>query len=131
MRSAVLAALFVVACAQSSVPEKSSLAADLRAAGLKVEDAGQVEQPFFGVPAHVYVVEGGDVQVYQFASEDAAASEAAKVAPNGGTIGTSSVHWMAPPHFFRRGATIVNYLGDNKRVLAELERLLGPQFAGQ
>jgi hypothetical protein len=38
---------------------------------------------------------------------------------------------MAPPHFFRRSATIVNYLGENPRVLAELQRLFGPQFAGQ
>lgn len=132
MRYATILALsLVLACAQNSVSQGGSLADDLRAAGLRVEDAGQVEQPFFSVPAHVYRVEGGDVQVYEFPSEEVASAEAAKVAPSGMTIGTSSMHWMAPPHFFRRGRTIVNYLGDDARVLAELERLMGKQFAGR
>ena len=137
-RSLALAvvAVFLAGCAQNTASnggarQSSSVAEELRAAGLRVEDAGQVEQPFFPVPAHVWLVEGGDVQVYQFASEDAAAAEAGKVSANGSTIGTSSMHWMAPPHWFRRGPTIVNYLGENARVLAELERLMGRQFAGQ
>lgn len=125
----LLAVLLLAGCTTSNAPQ--TIDDELRAAGLKVEDAGEVEQPFFPVPAHVYVVEGGDVQVYQFDSETTAAAEAAKVSANGMTIGTSSMHWMAPPHFFRRGATIVNYIGENRRVLAELERLMGRQFAGQ
>ena len=135
-QAAALALVVFLACTQNttstSAPvQQSSLADELRAAGLKVDDAGEVEQPFFPVPAHVYVVEGGDVQVYTFASDEVAESEAKKVSPNGSTIGTSSMHWMAPPHWFRRGSTIVNYLGSNAKVLAELERLMGKQFAGQ
>ena len=137
MRYATVLFIAALACSQTSTstttaPSSSpSIADELHAAGLKVEDAGEVEQPFFPVVSHVYVVEGGDVQVYQFASEEAATEHAAKVSPTGSTIGTSSMHWMAPPHWFRRGSTIVNYLGSNAKVLAELERLMGKQFAGQ
>lgn len=126
-----LSALVLLVACTASQPAAPPLADELRAAGLQVEDAGQVEQPFFPVPAHVYIVEGGDVQVYQFESEEAAQTHAAKVSPNGSSIGTSAMHWMAPPHWFRRRATIVNYLGDNPKVLAALERLMGPQFAGR
>ena len=108
----------------------SSLVATLRSAGLSLEDAGMVEQPFFTVPAHVYTVEG-DLQIYEFRSAADAERAAAQVAPNGTSIGTSQVSWMAAPHFFRKDRLVVNYLGSSPKVLAELERNLGAQFAGQ
>ena len=111
----------------SSAPVVSAL----RAAGLEVRDAGIVEQPFFSVPAHVYVVEESDLQLYAFPTAADAERAAAQVAPSGSPIGTSSVSWMAPPHFFRKDNLIVNYIGTSERVLSELRRLLGPQFAGR
>ena len=136
MRSLAFLALLAVACApvatqsDSAAAARKSIADELRAAGQRVEDMGPIEQTFFSVPARVYRVEGDDLQVYEYASEEAAAADAAKVQPNG-AIGTSMPHWIAPPHFFRRGSTLVIYLGTNTRVLADLERLMGKQFAGQ
>lgn len=121
----------VADAAATSAPPATSLAADLRAAGLTVEDAGTVEQPFFGVPASVFRVDGNDVQVYEFDSAAAAEKAAADVAPNGGSIGTAMMSWMAPPHFFRKDRLIVNYLGTSEKTLAALRNLLGPQFAGR
>jgi len=90
-----------------------------------------VEQPFFTVPAHVYVVSGSDLQVYEFASAAEAEEAASRVAPDGGSIGTTMVSWMAPPHFFRKDRLLANYLGTSEKTLAELRRLFGPQFAGR
>ncbi len=109
----------------------ASLAADLRAAGLIVEDKGTVEQPFFSVPARVFTADGNDVQVYEFDSAAAAGKAAADVAPNGGSIGTTMMSWMAPPHFFRKDRLIVNYLGTSEKTLTALRNRLGPQFAGR
>lgn len=120
-----------VASSDGAVTSAASLAAALRATGVTVEDAGMVEQPFFTVPAHVYVVGGEDVQVYEFRTAAEAEQAARQVAPNGGTIGTASMSWMAPPHFFRHDRLIVNYLGRSESTLRALKRLLGPQFAGQ
>lgn len=103
----------------------------LRNAGLAVRDAGAVQQPFFSVPAHVYQIESRDVQIYEFGSPAEAEKAAALVAPDGGSIGTNSMAWMAPPHFFRKDRLVVNYIGTSAKVLTELERLLGPQFAGR
>ena len=122
--------LITVACAPAAQNTQSdSLIDELRAARLRVEDAGPIEQAFFSVPAHVYLVEGNDLQVYRYASDEAAAADAATVSPNG-AIGGAMPLWIAPPHFFRRGNTIAIYLGENPRVLTELERLMGKQFAG-
>jgi hypothetical protein len=116
---------------ESSATSSSPVADELRAAGFAVRDAGMVEQPFFRVPAHVLVVNDEDLQLYEFASAAEAEQAAAQVGANGMTIGTSSMSWMAPPHFFRRDRTIANYLGSNPKLLAELEKMFGPQFAGQ
>lgn len=132
-RLAVLLCALVLACATPTSTASSGAAAladSLRAAGLTVESAGTVEQPFFTVPARVYIVGGEDVQIYEFATAAEAERAAATVGATGSTIGTSSMSWMAPPHFFRKDNLIVNYLGSSEATLRELERLLGKQFAG-
>lgn len=120
-------------CTSAVVPgaNAGTVAEALRAAGLTVRDAGLVEQPFFGVPARVFVAEEEDVQVYEFATAAEAEHAAGLVEPAGGTVGASSIAWMAPPHWFRKDRLVVNYLGSSEKTLAALRRLLGPQFAGQ
>ena len=140
MKRILFALLFLLplGCTAASSPSSgtdssaaTALADQLRAAGLTVEDAGVVEQPFFSVPARVFIVDGNDVQVYAFASASDAERAAAQVGPTGSTIGSSSMSWLAPPHFFRRDTLVVNYLGSSQKTVRELQRLLGPQFAGQ
>lgn len=109
----------------------TTIADTLRKAGLGVTDAGTVQQPFFTVPAHVILVDGNDLQIYEFGTAEKALQAASQVAPNGGSIGTTMMSWMAPPHFFRKERVIANYLGSNEKTLTELQRLFGAQFAGQ
>jgi hypothetical protein len=109
----------------------SSLIDSLRQSGLTLRDAGTVEQAFFVVPARVYVIDDRDLQIYEFATSAQAQDAARQVAPSGSPIGTTMVTWMADPHFFRKDRLIVNYIGTSDRVLGELQRLLGPQFAGR
>lgn len=107
------------------------MADELRAAGLRVEEAGEIEQPFFTRRARVLRVNDDDLQLYEFATAAAAEAAAREVDPSGGSIGTVSMSWMAPPHFFRRGSLIAIYIGRDAETLAVLQRLLGPQFAGR
>lgn len=136
--------LMSLACAPGSTPSKpppagdpdivrdyASLVAHLRSSDLRVEEAGTVEQPFFGVPGRVLRVNGDDVQVFEYPSAQAAESDAAKVNPGGGSIGTTMVTWIAPPHFFRKGRLLVIYLGDQRQVHDVLQGVFGPQFAGR
>ena len=105
--------------------------AALREAGVQVRSSGTVDQPFFPVPAQVYTVDGNDLQLYEFATAADAESAAAEVSPTGSAVGTSMMSWMAPPHFFRKDRVIANYLGSSEKILAELQGVLGPQFAGR
>ncbi len=113
------------------VTDYISLIDNLRQDGATVEPAGELTQPFFSVNGRVIVVNGGDVQVFEYADAAAAEAEAALVSPDGSSIGTSMPFWVAPPHFYRAEKLIVLYIGDSEAVTDVLESALGQQFAGR
>ncbi len=76
-------------------------------------------------------VSGEDVQLFQYAHTAAAEAEAALVSPDGSTVGTSKLHWIGPPHFYKKGKLLVLYVGNNDKVLKALEAVLGRPFAGK
>ncbi len=113
------------------VKDYISLVDSLRATGATVEPAGEMTQPFFSVNGSIIVVNGGDVQVFEYADAIAAEVEAALVSPDGSSVGTTMVRWVAPPHFYRVEKLIVLYVGDSETVTDVLESVLGQQFAGR
>ena len=102
----------------------------LRASGARVKIEQRLEQPFFPVPATILEVDGEGVQVFAFRDARTAREQASRVSPDGRSIGTSQPLWIAPPHFYRRSNLVVLYLGEDEKLLARLERLLGKPFAG-
>lgn len=124
------------ATAEPAVHADPVLSADhlitrLRADGLTVEAVGGLDQPFFSVPGRLIRVAGADVQVFEYASAAEASADAGQIAPDGGSIGTHQVSWLAAPHFYTAGRLIVLYVGDDPAVLAELETVLDPPIAGR
>lgn len=115
----------------STASSYQSLVDHLRAAGLQVEPGGEIEQPFFTAKARVIRIgTTGEAQVYEYANEEQAATDAAKIRSDG-SIGGSMPHWIAPPHFFRRANLLVLYLGSDEITLLELRGFLGNEVAGQ
>ena len=144
IRRMFLFSIFVLLTAETCAPARTmqetsgdssagmsyqSLVDHLRSSGLKVESAGEIEQPFFTPKARVIRIgTTGEAQVYEYHSEKAAEADAAKVNSDG-SIGGSMPHWIAPPHFFRRGTLLVLYLGSDENTLASLRSFLGNEFA--
>lgn len=115
----------------ADITDAEGFMAAVRAAGASVEPAGEVTQPFFSVPGRLVRLNGSDVQLFEYPSAEAAAAEAGRISPDGTTIGgTTSVQWIGPPHFYRRGGLIVLYVGADRNILDLLDRLIGPQIAG-
>ena len=114
-----------------AVEDQATLIAALEAAGATVEMGEQISQAFFSPEGSIIKVNGADVQVFEYESVEAMESEASQVAPDGGSIGTSMVHWVDTPHFYKAGRIIVLYVGSNEEILGLLEQVLGPQFAGR
>ncbi len=119
-----------VPAANAACESADGFAAALRADGAMVEIAEQINQEFFSVPAQRFVVNGEDVQVLAYATENAASQDAARVSADGYEIGTTMVTWITTPHFFQCGKLIVLYVGDGAELLTLLEGHLGAQFAG-
>jgi hypothetical protein len=119
-------------------PARVALVRALGVAGLTVEPeetSGPDLDPF-GVVGYFYTAAGGgSLDVYEFPEDEAAASAAAKVSPDGYQI--CGPGWcmeeftIGPPRWFRRGALLVQYIGSDPAMLAALTGILGPPFAGQ
>lgn len=114
-----------------AVKDYVSLVDALRAKGLTVEPAEKVSQPFFAVEAQTINVNGQTVQVFEYDNEVQMNSDAAKVSPNGSSIGNSMITWVGPPQFYKAGRIIVLYVGKDATVLGALNDVIGPQFAGR
>jgi hypothetical protein len=119
-----------VTTASGPVSDYATMVEALRQRGASVNVMEMIEQPFFSVAAQVIEVDGASIQVFEFDSAAAAEAASADVNASGTAIGTSMVGWIATPHFYRQGSVIVLYVGDDARLIATLQSLLGPQFAG-
>ena len=101
----------------------------LQSAGLSVTEGDQIEQPFFSTPGQILIVNGEDVQVFEYPDSASAENEAATISPSGSPIGTTMVTWVAPPHFYLQDQFIVLYVGDNNDITSALQQNLGEPIA--
>jgi hypothetical protein len=109
----------------------SELIDALHAQGLDAKAGDPLEQPFFSVAGHFINFNEESLQVFEYKSAEAMERDAALVDPDGGSIGTTMVTWVAAPHFYKKGQVIVLYVGDNQELSKMFESILGPQFAGR
>jgi hypothetical protein len=108
-----------------------SLVDALKQSATVAETSESVGQPSFKVPGRIVRVEGEDVQIFEYGDAAAAQADAQLVSADGGQIGTTSILWVAPPHFYRRDRVIALYVGSSVRLLDALRTALGAQFAGR
>lgn len=114
-----------------NVKDYTSLVDNLRKAGAIIDLSGDVSHPFFSVEGWVIKVNGEAVQVFEYPDSGSADSEARLVSADGGTVGTTMIHWVDSPHFYKAGRLIVLYVGSDPAIMSLLESVLGPQFAGR
>ena len=109
----------------------ADLIEQLEATGTTAVETGDVvDQPFFTPVGQVLKVAGQDVQVFVYETVEALKEEATQVGPDGYSIGTTNVAWIAPPRFYATGHVIVLYAGDDAAVMDALDAALGGPFAG-
>ncbi len=104
---------------------------ELRAQGVTAKRREAVSQPFFSVKGRAVAINGESVQVFVYPNTQAAETDASRVSPNGSSVGTSMMSWMAPPHFYRRDNLIALYVGGDTTLIRAMETVLGSQFAGR
>jgi hypothetical protein len=116
---------------RGTITGQATLISELRATGASVEIVGEVDQPFLSVTGTMFKVQGEDVQVFEYSSAAELEAQAGLISRDGTTVGTTKIHWIGSPHFFKQERALVLYVGDDRNVLKSLEAVLGRQFAGQ
>ena len=115
-------------------PETRALASTLQRQGATVTFAEVMlasGHPYFRVRAARYLLNGENLQAFEYESADQTASDASRIGPDGTSIGATQVDWVSDPHFYRSGRLIVLYVGRGATILALLQSVLGPQIAGR
>ncbi|MEW5989003.1 MAG: hypothetical protein AB1791_20450 [Chloroflexota bacterium] len=98
----------------------------LRKAEATVEPAGSLDQAFFTVQGLLVQVNGVEVQVYEYTSEEARLSDSSQIQADGTIVGHSAIRWVAPPHFWAEGRLIVLYVGEDQATIDLFVSLMGP-----
>lgn len=115
----------------AAVSDVDTLIVTLEALGAQVLRGEEIEQPFFSVQAQVLIINGGEVQVFEYDDTLARQTEAGQVGTDGSSVGTTMITWIGKPHFFQTGRILVIYVGEDLGIIEILEDILGEQFAGR
>ena len=70
-------------------------------------------------------LEASDVQVFQYASEEARQVDSDQISVDGSSIGTSMITWIDQPNFWAKDSLIVLYLGTDSVIQSILSGVLG------
>ena len=117
------------------ISDGQALQLTLEAIGAEVEYGEQNKfAERFGVIPTEMLVNGQSVLVYSFAPGTSAEKASETVSANGSTIQNAdgsimSILWIAPPHFYLWGNSILLYIGDDPDMGDVLDSLAG-KFAG-
>jgi hypothetical protein len=97
----------------------------LRRSGAKAERTPSTDGPSLEVPAQVITVDGVDILVYEYASEQDRQAVAGSISVDAATIGGRPVAWPSPPKLWAAGRLIVAYAGTDGGTVLLLNSLLG------
>ena len=74
------------------------------------------------------------IGVYSYKNNKEMEKNAEHISPDGSSFykGKKSmeIEWISKPHFYKKGSIIVNYVGEDEKILDDLKDIFGTQFAG-
>lgn len=96
----------------------------------------EITPAFIGLDGELMTLFGERIEVYVFDSLEDAEAFASGISANGTSIvgpdgSISSVLWIAPPHWYIRGDTILLYVGENLDVIDLLDSIAARRGGGE
>lgn len=93
-----------------------------------------VSQDFLPTTRKRMTINNKVIDIYLFSSNKNMENEARHIDSGGCEYDNGSkainVSWVSYPHFYKKGNIIVQYIGDDKKIMSDLKDILGEQFAG-
>lgn len=97
----------------------------------EIEDA---RQDFLQATRKRMVFDENAIDIYLFKNNKKAEEEAGRISSDGCSYTNGSrtvtVSWISYPHFYKKGSLIVQYVGEDEKIISDLKEILGGQFAG-
>lgn len=76
-----------------------------------------------------------DVIVYSYEDNEEMEKEASTINKDASEINRTDnpiqIEWSKTPHFYKKGKIIVQYIGDDEKIISDLKEIVGDQFAGR
>lgn len=74
------------------------------------------------------------IDIYLYNSNKEVEDDAKRIHSDGfgyrGSTRSVEIDWISYPHFYKKGNIIVQYVGENKKIISDLKDIFGQQFAG-
>lgn len=97
----------------------------------KLED---VEEDFLPTTRKRMIIDKDSIEIYLYNSNREAEKDAKRIDDGGCGYNNGDksikIHWSSYPHFYKKGSIIVQYVGENEKILSDLNDIFGQQFAG-
>lgn len=117
------------------VGDATSLLDHLHGINATVTQGPQVREQFVSITGQTFFVNGERLEVFEYATPQAASADAARIDPDACMVttskGTINLDWPDSPHFYKSGRLIVLYVGTTASMKQLLTTMLGGQFAGK
>ena len=113
-------------------PDYRKILSRLQDWDLKPVEIREVRMPCYSVYPRVLLIGGGNLQVYEYGDQPAAAVAIGRISPGyyaAQVAATGRTEEASSHHFFRGDRLLVKYVGTDARVVAVLDGALGPEFA--
>ena len=74
------------------------------------------------------------IEIYLYKSNKAMEEDSKRIDSGGCSYSNGNksieVSWTSLPHFYKKGNIIVQYVGENEKIISDLKNIFGVQFAG-
>ena len=133
-----ITAPLLIGCKKETDPEKTynldTFESAMTEKGLEFE-VQDAEQDFLPTTRKRMLLDNDIVlDIYLFKTNTKMEKEASRIDSGGagysGPLNNVKVSWVSVPHFYKKGALIVQYIGEDESIITTLEKIFGEQFAG-
>lgn len=118
----------------ATVPDKIESTKDfinlLKKSGYKIDSANQENNMFLKGSLTAIKIGTDIISVYEYKDNQQMETDSRRISSDGSRVGNAMVDWINTPHFYKNGNIIVNYVGNNNKLIEALKKLLDKQFAG-
>jgi hypothetical protein len=132
-----VAALITSSCAKKTIESESDYTAFLSLLlenGFQYIEEAQDSDSFLSVDRKPLIIGDDLISVYEYESNVKMEEDSANIREDGFSISMPGkevmIDWVSTPYFFKKGTLIINYTGENDKLINLLIDNYGPAFAG-